>query len=70
MADAGPSFAISVAPIGLTMLTSLTAPDVTLLLLGVTVCLGGALVWAFWKLEQRLEPLRSLQMAIFRPDED
>ena len=57
-------------PTGLIMLTSLTAPDFTLLLLGITVCLGGALVWAFWKLEQRLEPLRSLQMAIFRPDED
>jgi hypothetical protein len=57
-------------PIGLTMLSSLTAPDFTLLLLGIIVCLGGALVWAFWKLEQRLEPLRSLQMAIFRPDED
>jgi hypothetical protein len=52
------------------MLTSLTAPDFTLLLLGIIVCLGGALVWAFWKLEQRLEPLRSRQMAIFRPDED
>lgn len=57
-------------PIGLNMLTSLTAPDFTLLLLGITVCLGGVLVWAFWKLEQRLEPLRSWQMAIFRPDGD
>jgi hypothetical protein len=61
---------LSRASIGLIMLTSLTAPDFTLLLLGIIVCLGGALVWAFWKLEQRLEPLRSLQMAIFRPDED
>jgi hypothetical protein len=55
---------------GLAMLTSLTAPDFTLLLLGVIAVLGGALVWAFWEMEQRLEPLRSRQMAIFRPDED
>jgi hypothetical protein len=52
------------------MLTSLSAPDFTLLLLGVIAFLGGALVWAFWEMEQRLEPLRARQMAIFRPDED
>jgi hypothetical protein len=52
------------------MLTSFTAPDFTLLLLGIIVCLGVALVWAFWKLEQRLAPLRRWQTANFGLDED
>jgi hypothetical protein len=38
------------------MLTSLTAPDFTLSSASLLV-LGAALVWAFWKLEQRLASL-------------
>ncbi len=40
------------------MLASLTAPDSALLLLAVTSSLAGALVWAFWEMEQRLRPLQ------------
>jgi len=43
------------------MLTSLTAADFALLLLIVTVSLGGALVWAFWEMG-RLVPLRARQI--------
>lgn len=41
------------------MLTPLTAPDLALLLFGITGCLAGALIWAFWEMEQRLQPLRT-----------
>jgi hypothetical protein len=53
------------------MLTSLTPPDFALLLLGITACLAGALVWAFWEMEQqRLQPLRSREVSRPRRDED
>jgi hypothetical protein len=35
------------------MLTMLSAPGLTLLLLGVVVGLGTALVWMFWEIEHR-----------------
>jgi hypothetical protein len=34
------------------MLSTLTAPDLTLLFLGVVVCLGSALVWMLWEINQ------------------
>lgn len=34
------------------MLSTLTTPALTLVLLGVIVSLGTALVWAFWEMEQ------------------
>jgi hypothetical protein len=34
-------------------LTTFTAPDLTLLFLGVVVSLAAALVWVFWEIEQR-----------------
>jgi hypothetical protein len=34
------------------MLSMLTAPDLTLLFLGVVVGLGVALVWMLWEIEQ------------------
>src|ERR1700682_5896243 len=49
-------------PMGLTpmgLLASLPAPDFALLLVGITACLGSALAWAFWEMEQRLKPLCS-----------
>jgi hypothetical protein len=36
------------------MFESLTAPDLTLLFLGIVVCLGSALVWMVWQIEQQL----------------
>jgi len=35
------------------MLTTLTAPDLTLLFLGIVVCLATAFVWIFWEIEHR-----------------
>jgi hypothetical protein len=35
------------------MFTTLTVPDLTLLFLGVVVCLTAAFVWIFWEIEQR-----------------
>jgi hypothetical protein len=40
------------------MLTTLSAPALTLLLLGVVTGLGAALVWAFWEIEQVSKPHR------------
>jgi hypothetical protein len=40
------------------MLVTLSAPALTLLFLGVVTCLGAALVWAFWELEQISKPQR------------
>jgi hypothetical protein len=34
------------------MLTTLTTPGLTLLFLGVVVCLGTAFVWMIWEMEQ------------------
>lgn len=34
------------------MLTMLTSPAMTLLLLGVVFSLGAALMWMFWEVEQ------------------
>jgi hypothetical protein len=34
------------------MLNMLTAPELTLLFLGVVVGLGSAFVWMFWEIEQ------------------
>jgi hypothetical protein len=31
----------------------LTVPDLTLLFLGLVVCLAAGLVWVFWDIEQR-----------------
>jgi hypothetical protein len=39
-----------------TMFTALTAPGLTLLLLGVVVSLGAAFVWMFWENEQATKP--------------
>lgn len=41
------------------MLATLSAPALTLLFLGVVACLGAALVWAFWEIEQVLKPHRN-----------
>jgi hypothetical protein len=38
------------------MLSTLTAPDLTLLFLGIVVCLSAATVTAIWQIEQA--PLR------------
>lgn len=38
--------------LGLAMLTTLTTPGLTLLFLGVVVCLGTAFVWMIWEMEQ------------------
>jgi hypothetical protein len=35
------------------MLNMLTAPELTLLFLGVVVGLGSAFVWMFWEIEQQ-----------------
>jgi hypothetical protein len=40
------------------MLDMLTAPGLTLVFLGVVVCLGAALVWMFWEIEQSASKLR------------
>jgi len=40
------------ACIGSWMLTTLTVPGLTLLLLGVVIGLGGAFVWMLWEVEQ------------------
>ncbi|MBI5323424.1 hypothetical protein [Bradyrhizobium sp.] len=40
------------------MLTTLSAPALTLLFLGVVTGLGAALVWAFWEMEQASKPRR------------
>ena len=46
----------------------LTAPVYTLLLLGVIVGLGAALVWMFWEFEQiRLRRRRARFGAVARP---
>lgn len=37
------------------MLTMLTAPAMTLLLLGVVFGLGAAFMWMFWEIEQTKE---------------
>jgi predicted negative regulator of RcsB-dependent stress response len=37
------------------MLTTLTAPDLTWLFLGVVVSLLAVAVWAFWEIEQRAQ---------------
>jgi predicted negative regulator of RcsB-dependent stress response len=34
------------------MLAELTAPELTLLFLGVVIGLGAAFVWLFWEIEQ------------------
>lgn len=34
------------------MLATLSAPALTLLFLVVVSCLGAALIWAFWEIEQ------------------
>jgi predicted negative regulator of RcsB-dependent stress response len=34
------------------MLATLTAPALTLVLLGVIIGLGAAFIWAFWEIEQ------------------
>jgi len=52
------------------MLTSLTAPDFALLLLGVIASLGGAFVWAFWEMEQRSSPIRARQIYRAANNED
>ena len=50
------------------MLTMLTAPVYTLLLLGVIVGLGAALVWMLWEFEQiRLRRRRARFGAVARP---
>lgn len=41
------------------MLTTLTAPALTLVFLGVVVGLGSAFVWAFWEIEQVSKPHRN-----------
>jgi hypothetical protein len=42
------------------MMTMMTAPQMTLMLLGTVVCLGSAFVWMFWTLEKPAElPRRS-----------
>jgi predicted negative regulator of RcsB-dependent stress response len=38
------------------MLTMLSTPGLTLLLLGVVIGLGTALVWMFWEIEQMSKP--------------
>ena len=38
------------------MFTMLTAPGLTLLVLGVVVGLGTAFVWIFWEIEQMSKP--------------
>ena len=40
------------------MFTMLTAPDLTLLFLGVVVGLGTAFVWMLWEIEQVSKPRR------------
>ncbi len=37
------------------MLTMLTAPAMTLLLMGVVFSLGAAFMWMFWEIEQMKE---------------
>ena len=50
------------------MLTMLTAPAYTLLLLGVIVGLGAAFVWMFWEFEQiRLRRRRARFGVVARP---
>ncbi len=41
------------------MLTTLTAPALTFVFLGVVVGLGSAFVWAFWEIEQVSKPNRN-----------
>jgi hypothetical protein len=45
--------------IGWCMLTTLTAPGLTLLFLGVVVGLGTAFVWMLWEIEQMSKPRRN-----------
>ena len=40
------------------MIATLSAPALTLLFLGVVICLGAALVWALWEIEQVSKPHR------------
>ena len=40
------------------MLTTLSAPALTLLFLGVVIGLGAAFVWALWEIEQVSKPHR------------
>lgn len=37
----------------------LTAPAMTLLFLLNVICLGAAIVWMFWEIEQKIEQKRS-----------
>jgi predicted negative regulator of RcsB-dependent stress response len=41
------------------MLTTLTAPALTFVFLGVVVGLGIAFVWLFWEIEQLSKPHRN-----------
>ncbi len=41
------------------MLTTLTAPELTFVFLGVIVGLGTAFVWLFWEIEQVSKPHRN-----------
>ena len=41
------------------MLTTLTAPELTFVFLGVIVGLGIAFVWVFWEIEQVSKPHRN-----------
>ena len=41
------------------MLTTLTAPALTFVFLGVIVGLGTAFVWMFWEIEQVSKPHRN-----------
>lgn len=41
------------------MLSTLTAPELTFVFLGVVVGLGAAFVWMFWEIEQRSKPHRN-----------
>jgi hypothetical protein len=40
------------------MLLMLTAPELTLVFLGVVVGLGAAFIWMFWEVEQVSKPRR------------
>ena len=37
----------------------LTAPELTLVLLGVVIALGAAFIWMFWEAEQGSKPQRN-----------
>ena len=40
------------------MTTMMTVPQMTLMFLGMVVCLGAALVWMFWELQKPAQPPR------------